>query len=145
MLKNCFNLNRNISKLNGISKSVRTANTPLAYSKCCYSCCWSCGRSLTHNEVKSFFCPCPLKKILPVNPVNNYFDLFNLNSSYRIDKSELTKQFRKLMRTLHPDLYTLKSTVRRSCSFDQLKIILIYFNSCQVGERVFVISCESSE
>ena len=129
MLKNCFNLVRNISKLNDISK------IPLAYSKC-NSCCWSCGRSLTKNEAKSFFCPCPLRKILPVNPVNNYFDLFNLDLNYKVDKSELTKRFRQLMRTLHPDLYTLKSTVRNTLvRFDQLKFILIFLISAKLEKE----------
>ncbi len=74
--------------------------------------CWSCDRTLSDAECKSFFCPCKKKKILPV-PIRNtsYFDLFGLKAEYNIDKQELAKSFRQLMRKLHPDLYHQSSEV----------------------------------
>lgn len=73
--------------------------------------CWSCNRVLNKNEIKSQFCPCTEKKILPVNKNLNYFELFNMKIDYNLDKSTLTKNFRQLMRKLHPDLFTQKSEV----------------------------------
>ncbi len=74
--------------------------------------CWSCKRNLDENELKSCFCPCSRKQILPVNLKSTYFDLFHLNADYKIEKHQLTKLFRQLMRKLHPDLFTLESEVR---------------------------------
>lgn len=76
-----------------------------------FSNCWSCNRLLTEKQSKKFFCPCHLKKILPVNLSNNYFELFDLNVDYDVDKQKLKSKFRELMRQLHPDLFTLKSQV----------------------------------
>lgn len=93
-----------INRINGFSALFTRFNSST-------SKCWSCQRILTELEMKSFFCPCDLKKILPVNKSQNYFQLFNLNTNYKIDKSVLTKNFRQSMRKLHPDLYTQKSDV----------------------------------
>lgn len=76
--------------------------------------CWHCQRDFTEVESKSFFCPCDLKKILPVNSDVDYFEMFNLKPKYKIDTNLLTKNFRQLMRKLHPDLYTRKSEVKMS-------------------------------
>lgn len=71
--------------------------------------CWSCNRKLNEKEYKSPFCPC--EKILPTNKNINYYELFNLDIDYNIDRANLTKRFRQLMRKLHPDLYTQDSEV----------------------------------
>lgn len=73
--------------------------------------CWSCKKELSDKESRSFFCPCEKDIILPVHEKNTYYDLFEILPEYDIDKKELTKKFRALMRKLHPDLYTLKSDV----------------------------------
>jgi hypothetical protein len=74
--------------------------------------CWSCSKALSDTQCRSFFCPCEKKKILPV-PIRNtsYFDLFGLKPEYNVDKEALTKNFRQLMRKLHPDLYHQSSEV----------------------------------
>jgi hypothetical protein len=73
--------------------------------------CWSCQKKLTEKESRGFFCPCERDIILPVNVKNTYYDLFEIQPEYDINKKELTKKFRALMRKLHPDLFTLKSDV----------------------------------
>ena len=73
--------------------------------------CWSCHRLLTDKEAKQLFCPCECKYILPVNKNVNYFELFNLDTNYAVNKTKLTNKFRELMRKIHPDLFTLKTEV----------------------------------
>ncbi len=73
--------------------------------------CWSCRKELSEKDSRGFFCPCEKDIILPLNEKNTYYDLFEIEPKYDIDKKELTKKFRALMRKLHPDLYTLKSDV----------------------------------
>ena len=98
--------------LNYISKSKKTTNFVQFPCQSRFNhTCWSCGKLLTDNESKNFFCPCPSILILPVNQSNNYFKLFGIDVKYKIHKDILTKVFRQLMRKLHPDLYTLKSEV----------------------------------
>ena len=74
--------------------------------------CWSCSKPLTENETKSFFCPCEKRVILPVNPSTNYFDMFDLNVEYPIEKKQMVKKFRDHMKKLHPDLFTMKTEVK---------------------------------
>ena len=78
--------------------------------------CWSCDRHLTDAESKAFFCPCSQAKILPLSTYKagderNYFELFGLKTDYQIDRQELRKRFRQLMRKLHPDLFAQKEQV----------------------------------
>ncbi len=73
--------------------------------------CWSCDRKISAIEAKNFFCPCERRILLPVNSAATYFDLLGVDANYTIIKKDLTHKFRQLMRRLHPDLFTLKSTV----------------------------------
>lgn len=95
-LRHCY---KNINNSNNLKLLILNYN------------CWSCKRELTDKESKKFFCPCEKDIILPVNEKNNYYDVFDLKHEYEIDKVELKKRFRALMKKLHPDLYTLKSDV----------------------------------
>lgn len=73
--------------------------------------CWHCNHKLNEQERRKFFCPCESKIILPVEPNTNYFDMFDLTQEFMVDKDLLRKNFRQLMRKLHPDLYAQKSEV----------------------------------
>jgi molecular chaperone HscB len=41
----------------------------------------------------------------------NYFEIFGLSVDFNLNKKELTKSFRQLMRKLHPDLFAHKNEV----------------------------------
>ncbi|CAF0843446.1 unnamed protein product [Brachionus calyciflorus] len=85
--------------------------------------CWSCKKELTEKESKLQFCPCEINTILPVNNKINYFELFNINMEYNVDVKLLTKNFRQLMKKLHPDLFTLKSDLEKKFSAEQSSLV----------------------
>ncbi len=93
--------------------SRRLVALPVACGRSASSDCWSCGRQMSANEAKAFFCPCERKLILPANPAATYFELLHVDADYTLAKKDLTSKFRQLMRRLHPDLFTLKSRVSR--------------------------------
>lgn len=82
----------------------------IGFQKSFYNC-WSCKKNLAELETKSQFCPCEKNVILPVNNKMNYYEIFNIDTDFKIDKTELKKKFRQKMQKLHPDLFTLKSNV----------------------------------
>lgn len=94
-----------ILPLNQVYFSKRFVQNKINYN------CWSCTRLLTENEKKKFFCPCDSRVILPVHAERNFFHLFGIEIDYNVEESKLTKNFRNLMKKLHPDLFTLKSEV----------------------------------
>jgi molecular chaperone HscB len=102
-----MNCKRIFFSRNIFSKNANLVNFSQKYN---YNC-WSCNRLLTNEERREFFCPCDKKKILPVNISINYFDMFKLNKYYDVDIGLLTKNFRQLMRKLHPDIYTQSADV----------------------------------
>lgn len=101
-----MNVMRRVTQVNGFISMIKHQTRTAARK------CWSCERELNQTDAKAFFCPCEKNIILPVNNDVNYFEMFDLQPAYKIDKSTLTKNFRQLMRKLHPDLFTLKSEVR---------------------------------
>ena len=93
------------SNLNKTSNALPNYRAILKYN------CWSCNRKLSENEAKSFFCPCPEKKIYHPDYTKNYFELFDIKPDYEIDKKDLARKFRNLMRKLHPDLFAQRGEV----------------------------------
>ena len=120
-----------------------------SFNNRCYNC-WSCDRLLSNKESRSFFCPCEKQKILPSNIAGtSYFDLFSIDSNYDIDKKTLTKNFRQLMRKLHPDLYTQSSEVnfrgetKKVAHFESIKLKSRFY--CIERKIIFSRAVQSSK
>ena len=53
----------------------------------------------------------------------NYFELFNFPESYDLDLTELSKRYRKLQHTVHPDKFANASDLERRLSMQQSALI----------------------
>jgi len=67
--------------------------------------CWSCGAALKHAEL--FCSSCSKIQPLPLNIT--YFEVFQLPGKLNIDPSALEREFYRLSRKLHPDVFARAS------------------------------------
>lgn len=67
--------------------------------------CWSCGAALQAAE--SFCSSCG--KLQPLPPAITYFEVFHLPRKLALDASALEREFYRLSRKLHPDLFARAS------------------------------------
>lgn len=88
------------------SQSVKTA-------------CWSCGSAL---ESGSLFCGA-CGKIQPPTTDTSYFAVFGLPKKLTIDIAALEKNFYKLSRKLHPDVFARASTQEQQWSLEQTSLL----------------------
>jgi ribosomal protein L40E len=95
----------------------RTFQHGLAASKIC----WSCNEKLPSN---SLFCreKCGAVQNLKNSEVN-YFYLFEILESIRVDAKILEYRFKELQKKLHPDKFSLKSQVERELSAESSSIV----------------------
>jgi molecular chaperone HscB len=76
--------------------------------------CWSCG---SNNEPQALHCGSCGKLLPPVQA--DYFALFGLPRRLTLDVPALEKQFYRLSRRLHPDLYAQASEQERQWSLEK--------------------------
>jgi molecular chaperone HscB len=79
--------------------TVATPETERAQSRA--NSCWSCGASLAPADL---FCPA-CGRIQPVLSAVSYFEVFGLPRKLKLDLAPLEKEFYRLSRRLHPDVY----------------------------------------
>jgi len=75
--------------------------------------CWKCGKPLTDDDTN--FCP-HCTAVQPPNKDQNYFSVFGFKEDYDINLRLLQKSFTKLQIHLHPDKFTMKSSVEQQLS-----------------------------
>lgn len=76
------------------------------------SACWSCAA-----QVQSHFCTA-CGKVQPPLPAD-YFSFFGLSRKLNLDLAALEREFYKLSRRLHPDVYARASDPEREWSVEQ--------------------------
>jgi len=81
--------------------------------------CWSCGASLPGCRP---FCNACSKVQPPADDVN-YFAVFGLPRKLQIDLPALEKEFYRLSRKLHPDVYAQASPREQQWSLDQTSLL----------------------
>jgi molecular chaperone HscB len=80
------------------------------------SACWSCAA-----QVQSHFCN-SCGKVQPPAPAD-YFSFFGLPRKLNIDLPELEREFYKLSRRLHPDVYARASDQEQGWSIEQSSML----------------------
>jgi molecular chaperone HscB len=80
------------------------------------SACWSCAA-----QVQSHFCN-SCGKVQPPMPAD-YFSFFGLSRKLNIDLAALEREFYKLSRRLHPDVYARSSEQEQGWSIEQSSML----------------------
>lgn len=80
--------------------------------------CWACD---TQNDPAAYLCAA-CGKLLPSDSTD-YFALFGLTHRLTLDVAALEKQFYRLSRKLHPDLYTQASEEKRQWSLEKSALL----------------------
>lgn len=88
--------------------------------------CWSCGKSLDRKQNRFFCQPCNV--VQAPDKSMDYFELFELPTSYKIDKAALTKYRNTLQRQLHPDHFQGKSEQEQQLSREQSSFVNNAYN-----------------
>jgi molecular chaperone HscB len=89
-----------------MTSSAETVRDPdAAEEKSSAAQCWSCSAPL---RVSDLFCAA-CKRIQPLADEANYFQVFALPRKLRLDAGELEREFYRLSRRLHPDVYARAS------------------------------------
>ncbi|XP_067644038.1 co-chaperone protein HscB homolog [Eurosta solidaginis] len=83
------------------------------------SACWNCTRNGRKNHLICTSCG----YLQDVNEEVNYFELFNLPSSFSLEQQELTRRFRQLQTLVHPDKFSNKTTREQKNSADWSALI----------------------
>ena len=78
------------------------------------SLCWSCNSALAANE---HFCP-SCGNVQPASPLD-YFSFFGLGRKLNIDTAALEREFYRLSRKLHPDVYARAGANEQQWSLDK--------------------------
>jgi molecular chaperone HscB len=81
--------------------------------------CWSCGAVLSGAAL---FCPA-CGKIQPPSADLDYFAVFGLPRKLNIDLSPLERNFYRLSRKLHPDVYAQGTAQEQQWSLDQTSLV----------------------
>jgi len=80
--------------------------------------CWSCG---SENDVDAQFCA-NCGKLQPYTPTD-YFAFFGLPRRFQLDTVALEKQFYRLSRKFHPDLYARASADEQRWSLEKSSVL----------------------
>jgi molecular chaperone HscB len=80
--------------------------------------CWSCG---SENDADAQFCA-NCGKLQPYTPVD-YFAFFGLPRRFQLDTAALEKQFYRLSRKFHPDLYARSSVEEQGWSLEKSSVL----------------------
>ena len=91
---------------------------PSQKTECPKAECWSCGNG---NDADAQFCA-KCGKLQPVAPAD-YFQFFGLPRRLQLDRVALEKQFYRLSRKLHPDLYARASAQEQQWSLEKSSLL----------------------
>jgi len=80
--------------------------------------CWSCG---SENDADTQLCA-NCSKLQPYTPMD-YFAFFGLPRRFQLDTSALEKQFYRLSRRFHPDLYARASADEQRWSLEKSSVL----------------------
>ncbi|MHB1675190.1 MAG: Fe-S protein assembly co-chaperone HscB [Acidobacteriaceae bacterium] len=80
--------------------------------------CWSCGNE--HDADTQFCANCG--KLQPYTPTD-YFAFFGLPRRFQLDTAALEKQFYRLSRKFHPDLYARASAEEQRWSLEKSSVL----------------------
>ncbi|CAM6110415.1 unnamed protein product [Calypogeia fissa] len=78
--------------------------------------CWSCEHGTSTGN--GLFCP-SCKAIQPLDPTVDFFQIFSVDRSFKVDLKVLEQSYKSLQKKLHPDLAGSKSQREREYSADQ--------------------------
>lgn len=81
--------------------------------------CRSCGKPLEATAALCAECG----KVQPASVVHDYFAVFGLPRKLAIDTAELERNFYKLSRKLHPDVYARASIQEQQWSLEQTSLL----------------------
>ncbi|MBF0439394.1 MAG: Fe-S protein assembly co-chaperone HscB [Magnetococcales bacterium] len=79
------------------------------------SVCWSC-RGVTPAGVFCHTCD----TILPMDPGENFFQLFHMEPAFDLDLAALEQHYRELQKKLHPDFFAQRSAMERRISMERV-------------------------
>ncbi|KAG6550577.1 hypothetical protein Mapa_007830 [Marchantia paleacea] len=87
--------------------------------------CWACEHDISGGS--GLFCPsCDV--IQPLDLSVDYFTIFGIERSFKVDSKELEQRYKSLQKKLHPDLMSSKSQKEQGYSADQSShVIQAYF------------------
>lgn len=80
--------------------------------------CWACG---SENDADTQFCA-NCGKLQPYTPAD-YFAFFDLQRRFQLDTAALEKQFYRLSRKFHPDLYARASGEEQRWSLEKSSVL----------------------
>ena len=80
--------------------------------------CWSCGKKIAAEE--QFCANCG--KLQPSKEID-YFGFFGLPRRFELDRAALEKQFYRLSRKLHPDLYARAGAQEQQWSLEKSSVL----------------------
>jgi molecular chaperone HscB len=81
--------------------------------------CWSCGSAQAAGKL---FCDA-CGKVQPLSSGVTYFDVFALPKKLSIDTTKLEREFYRLSRKLHPDVYARASNQEQQWSLEQTSLL----------------------
>eukprot|EP01029_Cantina_marsupialis_P024552 TRINITY_DN633_c0_g1_i10.p1 TRINITY_DN633_c0_g1~~TRINITY_DN633_c0_g1_i10.p1 ORF type:complete len:223 (-),score=36.87 TRINITY_DN633_c0_g1_i10:1050-1718(-) len=81
----------------------------------CFAKCWACDKEMPGCD---FFCAGCNKIQPPSNDETDldFFDLLEMPHSFKVNKKELDKSYRRLQKKLHPDLFSQTSSTEQDYS-----------------------------
>jgi len=84
-----------------------TCRRPFFTTVTCLAACWKCNANTTATTHLCGSCG----SIQPLDRSNiNFFDIFGIPLSFRVDTSQLSRRHKELQKLLHPDKFAQKST-----------------------------------
>lgn len=106
----------------GTAKAMPLQNVAMqiAEQQSVKTACWSCG-SVLAAAGKPFCDACG--KVQAPAPDVSYFDVFGLPKKLAIDTSKLEREFYRLSRKLHPDVYARASEQEQQWSLEQTSLL----------------------
>ena len=81
--------------------------------------CWSCSANLRQAELFCSACG----RVQPLPAEVNYFEVFALPRKLRLDAVALERDFYRLSRRLHPDVYARASQQEQECSLTNSSLL----------------------
>lgn len=79
--------------------------------------CWNCQEML--NSKKIYCASCGTLQYPSKNM--NYFELFGVSQTFDVNLEDLSKKFKEMQMTFHPDKFTNKSKVLKQCTLFKKK------------------------
>ncbi len=92
---------------------------PTAEEKFVDVACWSCAAPVVHAQLFCASCG----KVQPAHSGADYFEVFGLSRKLAIDTTSLEREFYRLSRRLHPDVYTRASEQEQNWSLRNASLL----------------------